>query len=431
VDKLIHDGDVIPKHGPGATADGLIGNNKYQLREWTDRLETIFPAMEFLFPSPSHYLEGYGDVHYRDPGSEIPVKVITVPKTQKAPRIIAIEPSAMQYAQQAILEPLVQHLERSYVRDMIGFTDQVPNQNMACKGSEQNSDLATLDLSDASDRVSNQLVRSMLLDHPYLHKAVDATRSRRARVPGHGVIRLSKFASMGSALCFPFEAMVFLTIIFLGIEKELNVPLTRNSIKEFSGRVRVYGDDIIVPVDCVDSVIHHLEHFGARVGSDKSFWIGRFRESCGKEYFEGTDVSVVKCRRMFPTSLNDAPEIISLVSLRNQFYQNGFWQTARFLDSVIQKVLPYFPVVAESSSVLGRYSFLGYETQRECEYLHRPLVKGYVVSSRLPHNSVDGVGALLKCFLKRGNLPVADRRHLERSGRPRSVDIKARWAQPF
>jgi len=431
VDREINNLELIPKHGPGATADKLRGNGKFENRTWTDRLEEFFPSGDYLFPNARYFNEHYDDVHHLEPGSEIPVKVISVPKTQKTPRIIAIEPTCMQYAQQALLDGFNRGISQSYLRNLIGTDSQEPNQLLARSGSLSGS-LATLDLSEASDRVSNQLVRALFARHPLLQGAVEACRSRRADVPGHGVIRLSKFASMGSALTFPIEAMVFLTLVFLGIEKELSTRFTRLSdIIRFSGSVRVYGDDIITPVDSVHSVVHTLEHFGARVGMAKSFWIGRFRESCGKEYYSGYDVSVVKVRRILPSTRKHVPEVISTVSLRNQLYKAGHWRAVKWLDHQLVGILKYFPYVDDSSSVLGRYSFLGYDTERVCENLHRPLVKGYVVSSRLPSDPLDGSGALLKCLLKRGNEPVADSKHLERAGRPRRVDIKPRWAPPY
>jgi hypothetical protein len=429
VDSDIHNGVLVPKHGPGATADKFRGNGKYRSNVWTDRLEEYFPSGDYLFPNARFLHEDA--VHFLEPGAEIPVKVITVPKTQKTPRIIAIEPTCMQYAQQALLESINTHIGSSYLNQFIGTESQEPNQLLAQEGSLTGA-LATLDLSEASDRVSNQLVRLMLSNNPLLHGAVDSCRSRKADVPGHGIKRLAKFASMGSALCFPIEAMVFLTLCFLGIERELGTHFANQSqLKDYVGRVRVYGDDIIIPTNSVHSVVHTLESFGARVGASKSFWIGKFRESCGKEYYDGYDVSIVKVRHVFPSTRRHATEVISLISLRNQLYKAGYWSTVNWLDSEIERIIPYYPYVDESSSVLGRYSFLGYETQRECEYLHRPLVKGYVVTSRLPSDPLDGPSALLKCFLKRGNQPVADRNHLERAGRPRRVDIKPRWAPPF
>jgi hypothetical protein len=438
VDKDIYCGDIIPRHGPGSTADKLMGNQKFVNRDWTLRLEEIFPSGEFLFSSWSHFCDHVDSVNLRDPGSEIPVKVISVPKTLKTPRIIAIEPTCMQYAQQGILRSLVSSIQRhDYLGTLVGFDDQTPNQRMALEGSLYGT-LATLDLSEASDRVSNQLVRALVAKVPWFSKALDATRSRKADVPGYGEIRLAKYASMGSALCFPIEAMVFLTIVIIGIEKERNTPLNRKDIQSLCGSVRIFGDDIIIPVEYVRSVVESLQDFGLVVNSSKSFWTGKFRESCGKEYYDGHDVSIVKLRRLFPTQRKHVSEIISLVSFRNQLYKAGWWDTCKYLDNYIERLIP-FPVVAETSPAIGRHSFLGYETQRECSKLQRPLVRAYVVSPRLPIDRLDDAGALLKCLLKLEESQVfhplgslsADSKHLERAGRPKTVNIKLGWVPPY
>jgi len=429
IDREIYYGRVYPKHGPGATADKLTGNSKFRNREWTTRLEEIFPYGEYSLPNWSYY-DQLDEVDFREPGRERPVRVVDVPKTLKTPRIIAIEPTCMQYMQQGVLDLIRNAFSRDDILDrMIGFDDQIPNQEMARIGSLLGTE-ATLDLSEASDRVSNQLVRVMVSNHKHLHHALDATRSRKADVPGHGVIRLAKFASMGSAVCFPIEAMVFTTLIFLGIEDSLNYQLSRRDVKRLSDKVRVYGDDIIVPVDHVRSVVRVLEHFGARVNSGKSFWTGKFRESCGREFYDGHDVSIVRVRREFPTHRRHAMGVVSLVSLRNQLYFAGYWGTCRWLDGEIEKLIRHFPVVLPSSPVQGRHSFLGYSSQKMCDRLHRPLVKGYVVKSRIPSDPLDDSGALLKCLSNRSELPTADERHLERAGRPKSVDIKLGWASP-
>jgi len=174
---------------------------------------------------------------------------------------------------------------------------------------------------------------------------------------------------MGSALCFPIEAMVFLTIVMIGIENAIGTELDRTALDEpgpergFRGLVRVYGDDIVVPVPFARSVIEALEAFGLLVNCDKSFWSGNFRESCGKEYYDGNDVSITRVRRLLPSSLTDVQEIVSSVSLRNHFYMNGLWSTAAYLDDLLTKVIP-MPTVKETSPVLGRVSLLGFETQR-------------------------------------------------------------------
>lgn len=303
-----------------------------------------------------------------------------------------------------------------------------------------------------------------------MEQAVDATRSRRADVPlvetdwfGNSrvsnrkvqTIRLAKYASMGSALCFPMEAMVFTTLIFLGIQKSLNKPLTGEDIKSFSRSVRVYGDDLIVPEDHVLSVVEVLEHFGAKVGLSKSFWTGKFRESCGKEYYAGEDVSIVRVREVFPTRLQDADAVNSLVELRNQLYMAGYWDTVRWLDNRIGRILRYFPNKLPSSALLGRICSLGVTTpevlgrklERVDPNLQIPLVRGYRLQAKPPSDQLDGTGALLKCLLKleHGSLvplgpypqlsleevSVMDSsEHLERSGRPQRVSIKLGWCSP-
>ena len=450
VDLRVYNRELRPAHGPGATADRLSGNRKYDQQEWTERLEAILPAGEMLLPN-WRYWDRLQRVDFLEPGAERPVRVITVPKTLKAPRIIAIEPTAMQYAQQGLQSVIREEIAKDdLLSHFLGFDDQTPNQRLARIGSV-NQNLATLDLSEASDRVSNQLVRTMLSNHPHVAEAVDACRTRRADVQGHGVLRLSKFASMGSALCFPMEAMVFLAVIFLGIQDELKTPLTRSAIRRYVGRVRVYGDDIVVPVRYVSAVVSRLETFGFRVNAGKSFWTGKFRESCGRDYYNGQDVTPVKVRRVLPTQPQHVEEVMSMVSTRNQFYQLGLWGTCQWMDAYLRDVLTHYPVVLPTSPVLGRESVLGYDTERLHPTLHSPLVKGYVMDARLPVSRLDDVGALLKYFLTSADsssgsesvdlfrkdrfdamsyldIDVKDVEHLERAGRAQSVRLKLRWA---
>jgi hypothetical protein len=435
----IAEGILIPKHGPGATAERKTSNQRYKHSEWPLRLEEVFPYLENALPNARFYQE-QDLVHFPDSGSEKPVRVISVPKTMKTPRIIAIEPSPMQYMQQAMMASLVSKFEsrvvlpnnrRNLCHMMIGFTDQVPNQEMAREGS-LTGELATLDLSDASDRVSIQHVEILLHNFPLLLEAVMAVRSQRADVPGHGVIPLAKYASMGSALCFPIEAAVFLAVVFFGICKEEAPHRLRKEIDSYRDRVRVYGDDIIVPVDMVDSVVASLELFGFKVNANKSFWTGKFRESCGGDFYSGYDVTPVKLKKLFPSQHTDATEVISITEFRNHLYHRGLWKTAYWLDSRIDHVLHgHYPFVESTSQVIGRQSFLGLEDPKRTDRnLHVPLVKGYTLVSDPPKDSLDDWPALLKFFLKQGSDPLP-KKHLERQGRPRVVSTKLGWMPPF
>ena len=489
VDEDIYYHRIIPKHGPGATADRLKGNRKFDQVEWTERLERVFSWGDFIIPSARYFQEYLPVVKFLEPGAERPVRVITVPKTLEKPRIIAIEPTCMQFVQQGLMARFVEYIESPFVwftsnhnvgYGVVGFTDQKPNQRLACEGS-LNGELATLDLSEASDRVSNQLVRAMLSSYPNLAEGVDACRSRKADVPGHGVLRLAKFASMGSALTFPIEAMVFSTIVFMGIARaiadqegdESRARVDTGLIERHRSGVRVYGDDIVVPVRFVQRVVEYLNLFGFKVNSNKSFWTGRFRESCGKEYYAGHDISVVKVRRELPSrpehgmdedrrpgsgkgdprrsnrsprdilrglrlvSLGQhlrtdsakqvqpdppkrgyvsgilAQQVISTVDLRNQCYMHGLWRSAGVLDEYLQAVLAHYPTVSSDSPALGRISLLDYEVQKEDPKLHRPLVKAWRVRAEAPSSKVSGVGALLKCLLGNRDLDLEDYDELE------------------
>jgi hypothetical protein len=442
-------GRCIPKHGPGAVADKLTSNGKWNQRTWTARLQKHFAPEEFLIANckPERVAQLRKELDILEPGSEIPVRVISVPKTLKTPRIIAIEPAAMQYVQQSLLRNFLSAFkEDDFLSHAIGIDDQVPNQELARRGS-LSGDLATLDLSEASDRVSNQHVLALMEGWPLLSEAVQSARSRKADVQGHGVIRLAKYASMGSALTFPIEAMVFLTVILLGIERELSAPLTREkAVSLLSGRVRVFGDDLIVPRDYVLSVCDELSVFGHKVNINKSFWTGRFRESCGKEYYSGEDVSIVRIRQVLPLTRQDANGVIATVALRNQAYWSGLWKTAAWLDNYIRGVIKHFPNVAPTSPVLGRESALGYEFQGLNPRTHSPFIKGYYVRARPPRDILEGEGALLKCLTRKATPEpysmvmddatlfsdaIVDTEHLERSGRPQRVDIKLGRKSPF
>jgi len=237
-------------------------------------------------------------------------------------------------------------------------------------------------------------------------------------------------------------------VIFVGIQKELRTPLCRNTLKGYLGRVRVFGDDIIVPRDNVLSVVHELENFGFRVNVRKSFWTGRFRESCGREYYDGEDVSIVRVRKVLPQRRQDATGVISTVALRNQAYWAGLWQTASWLDTYLEGLLREYPNVGPDSPVLGRESVLGYQFGTLDPKTHGPLVRGYSVRAKSPVDKLDGEGALLKCLignpeelsqldrerlLKSQLFDVAsvDDEHLERSGRPEHVSIKLGWRPPY
>lgn len=429
IEEAIARNDHVPKHGPGATAERISGNRKYDLLHWHSRLEQYFPYDLFGSSRPDLVLEGLDSIEFLDPDAELPVEVISVPKTLKAPRIIAKEPVCMQYTQQAILELLVPAVEKHPLSSgAVNFTRQDSNREKARLSSEKAQSLATLDLSEASDRVLASLVWDMLDNTPNLRGAIFACRSTRAHVPGMGVYPLTKFASMGSALCFPVEAMVFYTIIMLAMHKAKGIRPTYSSIKSMKDGVRVYGDDLIVPVDMVQAIVEHLTLYGLKVNENKSFWNGKFRESCGMDAYDGQCVTPIYVRRKAPSDRQHVEEIVSWVSLSNQLFKRGYWRAADYCKRVVESALKRkLKLVRSLSQGLGLHTF------KECvsidawdHVLHRFVASVPVFTAKPRPSKVDGYGALMKFFLRRSDEPFEDEKHLIRAGRPLHAHIKVR-----
>jgi hypothetical protein len=338
----------------------------------------------------------------------------------------------MQYTQQAILGVLVRELERNRLTaDHVNFRDQSINSKLALSSSRSGY-FATIDLTDASDRVHKDCVYRMLRSVPSLRDAIFACRSHSACLPNGTIVPLYKFASMGSALCFPIESMMFYTLCISARLLKLNLRPTQRNILKVSRDVYIYGDDIIIPVSEVPETIKYLEDFGLKVNARKTFFTGKFRESCGMDAYNGVNVTPVYVRCMPPDSLRDASAIVSFVSLANQLFSVGLWGSARFVRELVESIAGFeLPYVRDTASCLGwintrsAYSFTRYS-----KYTQAPEVRSLVVRVSEKSDPLSGYPALMKFFLKVGDKPIQGK-HLERTVRPGSVNIKIRWAQPF
>jgi len=441
---------LVPRHGPGTTADGKSGNRKYSWDRWHERVETYFPFLENAYSVSAAHEEEFDKVTFYPEGEELPVKVTPVPKTQKGPRIIAIEPCTMQYAQGALQRWLYARIESSVMSaGHVNFVDQSINQRLAMKSSIDMQE-ATIDLSDASDRVPLSMAKRMILaasqGDPSLWEAIDSCRSRFAKLPnGQLVGPLLKFASMGSALCFPIEAMYFYTCCVEASLLEQGLPVTRENVFNVSRDVYVYGDDIIIPKANATAVLKRLAQYNCKVNLNKSFWNGNFRESCGVDAYRGQDVTPVYVRKLHPENRRQHDVFISLVETRNSFYKKGFWNTARYLDQILEKHLGELPLVRDGAPMLGRFTFLDIrpivrlsvlrEGVRWNERYHRFEVKGWVPKPAYRTDELSGFAALQKSLLRLLSkdhetlVPESsDEFHLERTARYGVATLKRRWA---
>jgi len=201
-------------------------------------------------------------------------EIVFVPKNAKTHRIIAKEPHVNSFLQKGFGTFI---RKRLLVAAGVDLKDQTLNQRLAREGSLTGS-LATIDLSGASDTISQELVK-FLLPHRWF-TLLDQIRSKQ------GFVRQSKtwfyyhkFSSMGNACTFELESLIFWALC--------------KSCLEVNGgdqTCNVYGDDIIVPVEHYELVTKVIDFVGFSVNKSKSFSSGLFRESCGKDYYFGTDV---------------------------------------------------------------------------------------------------------------------------------------------
>jgi len=321
--------DIRPCHGSGATACRTPNWDKWHLLRYFPKLDAVYSYPEYFFYSPSHLVDELQML--KESNESVPrARVCLVPKDSRGPRIISCEPAELMYIQQGIMRRLYEVLENHpFTRGQLNFTDQKINRDMA-KTSSISGKFATLDLSEASDRVSLRLIRHVF--PPNWVEALEACRSEETILPSGKVIKLNKFAPMGSSCCFPVEALVF----WACAEAVRHIKHPRNK-----DDIYVYGDDIIVSSVLADDIVMGLESIGLIVNKSKSYLKGPFRESCGGDYYLGSDVTPVRVRKFFSLS---GTGLATSADFCNELLQKFGEADAKPLISIIEDQLGYvFP----------------------------------------------------------------------------------------
>lgn len=224
-------------------------------------------------PLIGHLLREFGvDIHKLRVVSEN--RVTFVPKSWKTERTIACEPEGNLALQLAF----DQYAKRRLLRKGINLSDQTRNQELAREGSIYGT-LATIDLSQASDTLAYNTV-ALLLPRRWF-QYLRAIRSQAYSMYGFKT-NYAKFSSMGNGATFVLE-----TLIFAAACASLR-PRTYS----------VYGDDIIIDADKVEDLLKLLSSLGFKTNQEKTFFTGPFRESCGKYWYCGFDITPVFIREL-------------------------------------------------------------------------------------------------------------------------------------
>jgi len=267
---------------------------------------------------------------------------ITVPKNAKTDRFIAAEPSGNVFLQLGVGNLLRRCLHRVGVN----LDDQRENQDLAKVALDHG--LATVDLKAASDTIAWELVW-LLLPLPWA-ECLAALRSNEMLIGGKWHT-LEKFSSMGNGFTFELESLIFwaLTEALLQYRSE-------------AGIVSVYGDDIICPSSLVPELIQLFTYVGFTTNAKKSHYRGYFRESCGKHYFGGKDVTPI-----YQKEIPEQGDKSTLYSCRNRLFYHAldrcslgktgvaladrsFRKAVKKLDGSIEQLgdIDYCPIVLHS-----------------------------------------------------------------------------------
>jgi len=357
------------KHGPGAVSE-RGWETKYDFPNWPRKLGLWFPYE--WFGSGSLDPESFpADV---DP----PSRLVAVPKTQKGPRLICCEPIANQWMQQGIWRWLRRRIPKTTLGRSISFESQERQREWALSASH-NRLRATLDLSAASDRLSTRLVEyvfqgSELLDgfHASRTRAMEQTLSDEFPK----LTKLRKFATMGSALTFPVESIVFTILCVFAMRLYEGREYDFRNWKADFDRVRVFGDDIIVPNHVYGITKFVLHECGLLVNTRKSFKGVSFRESCGMDAFRGVDVTPARYRKPYDGS---PASTAALIEYSNNLFKKGMWNASeQVLGQLPVSQRKLLAVSGPDEGNLGLYSYCGSNVSHLRKRWDRDLQRDYV-----------------------------------------------------
>jgi len=324
--------DLKAGHGPGSVAD-----MPYARKFDSVKNHALSTPQYLMFSNMDHMVAEIGNIGARTHTEFFRTgscsEFLCVPKDSRGPRTICREPAAQQVAQQGIRRFMEKQMQsHPLTKGKINFADQSVNGDLA-RSSSRTQKFATLDLSDASDRLTLALF-SKIFSGTKIGQAILDTRSDRVRFPDGHEMALRKLSPMGSAVCFTTLSFTIWSLLYAGFSLIGRDDLCQD--------VHVYGDDIIVPADAYGASIKILETYGLKVNASKSFCSSWFRESCGVDAYDGLDVTPVRLRYTpEPEHLkNPSNRIPSFAATVHQLWYKGLFDTAKCLASFLPDLPP-------------------------------------------------------------------------------------------
>lgn len=342
----------IGRPGPGACAKGTRHEQRFAPTARYLDIEKVFDTTDYYW-NDYHFsdrLSEYLNLPVEDSGAAV---LTVVPKSFGKGRLICMMPHEYMWFQQGIADQMRACFERNrFTRMSLPLNNQEVNRKRARQGSLPGSvQLATLDMKEASDRISLKLVEELFAGVPEWLACLKALSPRHIILPGNrhgGKMEPRMFAPMGSSLCFPVMSLVHFALV-CAIASH-----TQRCTPAYAARqTTVYGDDIIVPSAWCPAIFEMLPLFGMKFNVDKSFTQGPFRESCGYDAFKGMNVAPTYVRRRELLRAVDDKDIKSVIDVEFSFRKGGWLTSALYLRNQLEKRLGVLPYVGPDSDVIG------------------------------------------------------------------------------
>lgn len=401
---------IVGNHGPGAVSDSPFREDKYTFPTWNQRLSRVFPFDYHAYANTRISAEVGAYVDDRmESQREAPAKLIPVPKSQDKPRLIASEPTANQFIQGGINKFLRDEIRRSSIGISLHLEDQTVSQAMALQASNDSS-LATVDLKDASDRLSCWTIERIFRKRVDILAAFAASRSAYLTdnvTQTNAMLR--KYAPQGNATTFPTQSIVYAVLAIASTMYGGPGKIARSSraflkqLETAATKVVVFGDDIIIPTYALPFLSSLLELCQLKVNGAKSHYSGNFAESCGMDAFHIWDVTPAYVRIIGDTATPDG--VASTVEVSNNFFRKGLFHTARVVESWIPpKYLRDIPVTRDSGNYsLALHTFNSGTAASRFRYnsdLYRDEVLVLVLETRVKRVRRDEWSSLYQYFIE-------------------------------
>ena len=312
-----------PRPGPGATNTPSHVYERYAPRKLGNvDIEMMLYDWMYTDYQSLHNQHSKQNIQrmWDDGYCEYKSRLKAVPKTFGKPRLICIEENEMQYLQQGLKSLMYDVIENHpLTKGKVNFTRQDINQNLALESSASREN-STIDMSEASDRISRLLVEKIFSKCPIMLHYLKLLSTRIITIDDKDY-HCNKFSPMGSGICFPVMSIVHWSLIRAIMELS-------STLNDHIDSLHVYGDDIIISSKSHTAITTILPRFGMKLNVNKSYASSFFRESCGMDAYNGVRVTPVYLKYT-PTIVMGPAATMSTIAVENQLYEAGYKNAAR------------------------------------------------------------------------------------------------------